>query len=168
MTVTLQVSLLLPYLAVIVAVPFLTAFTIPLEVTDATDLLLLVQVIFPLVPLDFKIYVFPTLSVILFWFSFAAAFTDTGIISMLTNKQHIRITDRFINLFILFFLQNLFLNYIGFYQNCIGRIQFIYSFLSFSHGLPSPDSAIPSDTLKISPARFLRSSADHIPAESRF
>ena len=110
-----------------------------LEVTDATDLLLLVHGNLSSCSARLQNIRFPTLCDTLFWFSFAAAFTDTGIISMLTNKQHIRITDRFINLFILF-SSKIFLNYNGFYQNCIGRSS-LFTLFILSHGLPSPDPA---------------------------
>jgi len=56
LTVTLQVSFLFfPYFAVITAVPFFLAFTMPFEDTVATLFLLLVQVIFPFVPVAFKV-----------------------------------------------------------------------------------------------------------------
>lgn len=44
-----------PYFAVMTAVPFFLAFTTPFEDTVATLFLLLVQVIFPFVPLAFKV-----------------------------------------------------------------------------------------------------------------
>ena len=56
LTVTLQVNFLLfPYFAVITAVPLFLAFTMPFEDTVATLFLLLVQVIFPFVPVAFKV-----------------------------------------------------------------------------------------------------------------
>ena len=55
LTVTLQVSFFFPYFAVMTAVPFFLAFTTPFEDTVATLFLLLVQVIFPFVPLAFKV-----------------------------------------------------------------------------------------------------------------
>ena len=54
-TVTLQASFFFPYFAVIVAVPFLTALTLPFLETVATFLLLLVQVIFSFVPVTFNV-----------------------------------------------------------------------------------------------------------------
>ena len=60
LTVTLHFRVLLETFALIVAVPFFTPFTRPLELTVAIFLLLLVQVTFAFVPLTLRVTVWFT------------------------------------------------------------------------------------------------------------
>lgn len=74
----MQVYFFEPILAVITAVPFCLAVTFPLEDTVAMDFLLLVQDIFLLVPVTFKVADCPFSKVSVFLFILTAADTVIG------------------------------------------------------------------------------------------
>ena len=89
-TVTLQVYFLFPAFAVIIADPFFLASTLPVLLTVATDFLLEIHVVPPLVSETFNCMVCPVNSIILLLLIFPAA--DTGMVIQKTISNTLIVT----------------------------------------------------------------------------